>query len=81
MAIQFAKALGCEEIVAFSHSTRKQEDAMALGATKFVATKEEGFQKPLLSSLDLIVVSQDGMKIYSFLTYGMYSVLPTLHLA
>ncbi|KAF4616361.1 hypothetical protein D9613_008842 [Agrocybe pediades] len=59
MAIQFAKALGCDEIVAFSHSNSKEKDAMTLGATKFVATREEGFQKPLLSSLDFIICTAD----------------------
>ncbi|KAF8970344.1 NADPH-dependent alcohol dehydrogenase [Flammula alnicola] len=54
--LQFAKALGCEEVVAFSHSSRKKEDALKLGATTFVATAEPGFEKPLHASLDLIVV-------------------------
>ncbi|KAF4616358.1 hypothetical protein D9613_008848 [Agrocybe pediades] len=59
MAIQFSKALGCDEIVAFSHSNNKEKDAMTLGATKFVATREGGFQKPLLSSLDFIICTAD----------------------
>ncbi|PPQ66634.1 hypothetical protein CVT24_006926 [Panaeolus cyanescens] len=53
--LQFARALGCEEVVAFSHSSRKKEDAMKLGATKFVETSQEGFEKPLKGTLDLII--------------------------
>ncbi|KAF9541903.1 hypothetical protein CPC08DRAFT_770525 [Agrocybe pediades] len=56
MAIQFAKAVGCDEIVAFSHLNNKEKDAMALDATDFVATREERFQKPFLSFLDFIIV-------------------------
>ncbi|KAF4616363.1 hypothetical protein D9613_008844 [Agrocybe pediades] len=56
MAIQFAKALGCDEIVAFSHLNSKEKDAMALDAINFVATREERFQKPFLSFLDFIIV-------------------------
>lgn len=56
-AIQFAKGLGCEEVVAFSHSSRKKEDAIKLGATRFVETGKKGFEEPLHASLDLIIVS------------------------
>jgi alcohol dehydrogenase (NADP+) len=34
--IMGAKALGCEEIVAISRSSSKKEDAMKMGATKFI---------------------------------------------
>ncbi|KAF8191215.1 NADPH-dependent alcohol dehydrogenase [Pholiota molesta] len=54
-ALQFAKALGCEEVVAFSHSSKKKDDAAQLGATKFVVTSEPGFEVPLRASLDLII--------------------------
>lgn len=36
----FAKALGADEVVAISHSADKKDDALKLGADKFVATKE-----------------------------------------
>ncbi|KJA26757.1 hypothetical protein HYPSUDRAFT_63543 [Hypholoma sublateritium FD-334 SS-4] len=54
-AIQFAKGLGCEEVVAFSHSSRKKEDAIKLGATQFVETGKKGFEEALHASLDLII--------------------------
>ncbi|KAH6723608.1 chaperonin 10-like protein [Leptodontidium sp. MPI-SDFR-AT-0119] len=38
LALQFAKALGCE-VVALSGSEEKKEEALRLGATHFVATK------------------------------------------
>ncbi|KAF5318618.1 hypothetical protein D9619_010972 [Psilocybe cf. subviscida] len=57
-AIQFAGALGCEEVIAFSHSERKKDDAFKLGATKFVIT-HEGFEKDLLQQLDLIICTAD----------------------
>ena len=55
-AIQFAKALGAE-VVAFSHSSRKKEDAFKLGADRFVETGEKGFELPLQGTLDIIIVS------------------------
>lgn len=57
MAVQFARALGADKVVLFSHSDRKKEDAFKLGATDFVATKggAEVF-KPWAFKLDLIVV-------------------------
>ncbi|KAF9486199.1 NADPH-dependent alcohol dehydrogenase [Pholiota conissans] len=58
-ALQFAKALGSDEVVAFSHSSRKKEDAAKLGATKFVVTGEAGFEEPLHASLDLIICTAD----------------------
>ena len=56
-AIQFAKGLGCDEVVAFSHSSRKKEDAFKLGADRFVETGEKGFELPLQGTLDIIIVS------------------------
>ncbi|KAL3427771.1 alcohol dehydrogenase [Phlyctema vagabunda] len=40
LAIQFAAKLGCQ-VVAFSGTAAKEEDAMALGAAHFVATKDQ----------------------------------------
>lgn len=42
LAIQFAAAMGCE-VVAFSSTESKKEEAMKFGATEFVAT--EGLTK------------------------------------
>ncbi|PQE28822.1 Alcohol dehydrogenase protein [Rutstroemia sp. NJR-2017a WRK4] len=38
LAIQFARAMGCE-VVVFSQTESKKEDAMRLGATTFIATQ------------------------------------------
>ncbi len=58
MGVKIARALGAE-VTVFSHSTKKQEDAMRFGATHFYATSDsktalETFQK-LQSSFDLII--------------------------
>ncbi|KAH9477382.1 NADP-dependent alcohol dehydrogenase 6 [Psilocybe cubensis] len=58
-ALQFAKALECDEVIAFSHSRRKEDDAKKLGATKFVATGETGFEIPYKRTLDIIIVTTD----------------------
>lgn len=47
--------LGLSIVVLSSHG--HQEDAMKLGATKFVATVETGFEIPLKHTLDLIIVN------------------------
>lgn len=36
LALQFAKALGCAEVVAISSSDKKREDAMKMGATDYI---------------------------------------------
>lgn len=57
MGVQFAAAMGADKVVLFSHSDRKKEDALKLGATDFVATKGGAdVFKPWTSSLDLIIV-------------------------
>jgi len=59
LAVQFAKALGSEKVVAFSHQANKKEDAMKLGADEFVLTTEEKFAEPHAMSLDLIISTVD----------------------
>lgn len=56
LAVQFARALGADRVVAFSHSDRKKEDAFAMGATHFVKTSEPGFEKAWEDQVDLIIV-------------------------
>ncbi|KIM37785.1 hypothetical protein M413DRAFT_30702 [Hebeloma cylindrosporum] len=56
-AIQFAKALGAE-VIAFSHSPEKKDDAMKLGADEFVVTGE-GFAKDMQGKVDLIICTAD----------------------
>lgn len=60
-AIQFAKALGAAEVIAVSHSESKKEDAMKMGATKFVVSGKDGV-KDDLQDLDLIINTVDLAK-------------------
>jgi len=64
----WAKALGCDEVVAISRTNSKKEDAIKMGATKFIATEEEGWSKANSRSLDLIVstVSSPNMPIAQY---------------
>lgn len=68
--IMGAKALGCKEILAISRSSAKKEDALKMGATKFIATAEDqDWEKTYASSLDLIVstVSADNMPLPDYI--------------
>jgi len=40
-AVQWAKAMGADKVVAFSHSDRKRDDAMKLGCTDYVITSDK----------------------------------------
>lgn len=66
--ILFAKALGCDEVVAISRSDSKKEDAMKMGATKLIATGDKDWAKDNARSLDLIVstVSSPDMPLDKF---------------
>ncbi|KAJ3551207.1 hypothetical protein NM688_g4840 [Phlebia brevispora] len=57
-AILFAKALGAE-VVAFTHTKDKMDDAKKLGADHVVDTTNQDFAKPYATSLDLIVSTMD----------------------
>ncbi|KAF2847657.1 GroES-like protein [Plenodomus tracheiphilus IPT5] len=60
-ALLFAKALGCEKIVAISRSSSKKTDALELGADEFIATGEDkDWEKTNASSLDLIISTVSG---------------------
>jgi len=57
----FAKAMGCEKVVAISRTGTKRKDAEAMGATGFIATdEEEEWAKKNSRSLDLIVSTVSG---------------------
>ncbi|RDB18330.1 NADP-dependent alcohol dehydrogenase 6 [Hypsizygus marmoreus] len=58
-ALQFARALGAEQVVAFSHSSNKKDDALELGATDFVITGGDDFAEPWKGKLDLIICTAD----------------------
>lgn len=54
MGVKFAKALGAD-VTVFSHSPNKESDALAMGADKFVLTKDISTLKPLSRTFDLIL--------------------------
>jgi uncharacterized zinc-type alcohol dehydrogenase-like protein len=54
MAIQFARVFGAE-VTAFSTSITKEAEARALGAHRFVNTRESKAMREVAGSLDLIV--------------------------
>ncbi|KAG0331299.1 hypothetical protein BG005_005838, partial [Podila minutissima] len=55
MAIQWAAAMKCKEIVAISTSDRKRVEAFKLGATKFVNSKNPEEFKAATMSLDIVL--------------------------
>ena len=66
----FAKALGATEVVAISRTDTKKADALKMGADRFIATNEEGWDSKNSKTLDLIVstVSSPKMPIQGYLT-------------
>lgn len=66
--LQFAKALGAETW-AISRTRAKEEDARKLGADGFIATSEEGWEKPHLCSFDLIVNAANSTKNFELAKY------------
>ncbi|RSK40166.1 NAD(P)-dependent alcohol dehydrogenase [Hymenobacter perfusus] len=54
MAVKFAAAMGCE-VTVLSTSPSKEEDAKALGAHKFVVTKDPEAMKGISNYFDLII--------------------------
>jgi alcohol dehydrogenase (NADP+) len=75
----WAKALGCDEVVAISRTSSKAADAKNMGADRFIATDEdEGWAKKNSRSLDLIVstVSSPNMPLTGYFrllkTYGQF---------
>lgn len=64
----WAKALGASEVVAISRTDSKKADALKMGATKFIATEEEGWNKKNARSIDLIVstVSSPNMPLQEY---------------
>jgi alcohol dehydrogenase (NADP+) len=68
--ILFAKAMGCEKVVAISRRRNKVKDAMAMGATNYIATSEDGkWARTHSRTLDLIIstVSSPDMPLESYL--------------
>ncbi len=65
----WAKALGCEKVVAISRSRSKEQDAKHLGADYLVATGEDAWAKKNSKTLDLIIctVSSPTMPLEGYL--------------
>jgi alcohol dehydrogenase (NADP+) len=60
-AVLFGAALGAE-VTVFSRSDAKKEDALKMGAKRFIATTE-GFAKDLAFEFDLIVVTASSSRL------------------
>ena len=54
MGVKFAHAMGAE-VTVFSHSPDKENDAINMGADRFVVTKDISLLKPLNKTFDLIL--------------------------
>lgn len=64
LGLLFAKAMGCPNVVAFSRSTAKQEDALRLGADEYVATVDQkDWAEQHASTLDLILCTVSGPRM------------------
>ena len=60
MGVKFAAALGAE-VTVLSHSEKKREDALRMGAKHFVVVKDKEDLKPLARSFDLILNTVSAM--------------------
>lgn len=60
-AVLFGVALGAE-VTVFSRSDAKKEDALKMGAKRFIATTD-GFEKDLALEFDLIIVTASSSKL------------------
>lgn len=65
LGILFAKALGCDRVVAISRTSSKRKDAVeGLGADVFIATEEEEkWARTYSRTLDLIICTVDSPKL------------------
>jgi alcohol dehydrogenase (NADP+) len=67
--VMFAKAMGAE-VTVISHSPRKRDDAMSLGATNFITGNDYDKDPKLIRSLDLIISANSSlnMQLEKYLT-------------
>ncbi|KAF2109450.1 chaperonin 10-like protein [Lophiotrema nucula] len=68
--VLFAKALGCEKVVAISRRRNKEDDAKAMGADDYIATSEDAkWDRKHSRTLDLIIstVSSPDMPLSGYL--------------
>ncbi|CAE7054707.1 unnamed protein product [Rhizoctonia solani] len=66
--VLFAKALGCEVYV-FSHSARKQQDALKMGADHFIVSEDKENMTRLRGTLDLIISTVDVVDTFPLVDY------------
>ena len=66
--ILWAKALGAE-VYALSHSPRKKEDALKMGAKEFIVTGEEGWHKKWAFEFDFILNTADMTHTFKIQDY------------
>ncbi|CAE6428406.1 unnamed protein product [Rhizoctonia solani] len=66
--VLFAKALGCEVYV-FSHSARKQQDALEMGADHFIVSQDKENLTRLRGTLDLIISTVDVVDTFPLVDY------------
>ncbi|KAJ6788947.1 hypothetical protein PWT90_05199 [Aphanocladium album] len=63
-AVLWAHALGCKKIVVVSRTRSKESDALAAGATDFIATEEDSeWHTKYASQLDLLVSTAPDTKV------------------
>lgn len=67
MGLLFAKAMGAKEVVAISRSSAKKDDAMKLGATDFIATKEDSdWASKYFDRFDVIIICAGSLTDVDF---------------
>jgi uncharacterized zinc-type alcohol dehydrogenase-like protein len=54
MGVKFAAALGAD-VTVFSHSPKKEADALKMGASKFVVTRGDEWNKEITKTFDLVL--------------------------
>lgn len=64
----FATAMGAE-VYAISHSARKKEDALKLGAKAFICTANEGWNEPWKNTFDFILNTADATDRFDMAAY------------
>ncbi|KAF7507092.1 hypothetical protein GJ744_010905 [Endocarpon pusillum] len=78
-AIMFANALGAE-VTAISHSTKKKEAALRLGAKPFVCSRDKDWAQPLAFEFDYVLNSADmGHKVNMKDSHQLLNVGAELH--
>ncbi|KAL2826476.1 hypothetical protein BDW59DRAFT_171856 [Aspergillus cavernicola] len=62
-AVLFAKAMGAEEVVGISRSASKKQEVLELGATRYIASSDEGWAEENARSLDLVICTVSGSRM------------------